>query len=289
MNKISYSQFKKYLECPKAWENKYVRKISKFSGSIHTVFGSAMHTVVEEWVKTIYNMSAKKANELNLNSMLKKNLKIEYSKSKILNENKDFSTAKDLAEFYRDGVEILNFLKKKRGRYFPKKNMELIDIELELDTDLKNSIKFKGFIDIILKDKLRNKVIIIDIKTSTRTWQKEKKQNDLVRMQLAMYKHYYARQFNIDVKDIEVLFLILKRKLYENCDYTQSRIQQYEPPSSQRTIDKYLKKIDKFIIECFDENGNYIDKDYEAIGSPTICKWCEYHLTEYCPKLGNIK
>ena len=48
MNKISYSQLKMYLGCPKAWENKYVRKIDNFHGNIFTIFGTAIHTVVEE-------------------------------------------------------------------------------------------------------------------------------------------------------------------------------------------------------------------------------------------------
>lgn len=284
MNKISYSQFKTYLNCPKAWENKYVRNIRKFSSSIYTVFGSAMHTTVEEWVRTIYKQSAKKANELDLNKMLKDNLKIEYLKSKVDNNNIDFLTSKELFEIYQDGVAMLDYLKKKRSRYFPKKNMELIDIELELNVDIKNNVKFYGFIDIILKDTLRNKIIIIDLKTSTRTWGEYKKKDDLVRMQLALYKHYYAKQFGVNIKDIEVLFLILKRKLYENSDYPQSRTQTFEPPSSGRTINKYLEKLNEFINECFDNNGDYIDKSYNASGNINVCKWCEYKDTEYCTK-----
>ena len=103
-------------------------------------------------------------------------------------------------------------------------------------------------------------------------------------MQLGLYKYYYAKQFNVDIKDIEVQFFIMKRKLYENSDYPQTRIQQFDPPSSQRTINKYLKQIDEFIKDGFDESGDYIDKDYPASGLPSACKWCQYHLTKHCPK-----
>jgi len=59
MNSVSYSQFKKYLGCPRAWANKYIRDIKLFTDSIYTIFGSAMHTTVQEWVRVIYNESAR--------------------------------------------------------------------------------------------------------------------------------------------------------------------------------------------------------------------------------------
>lgn len=284
MNRISYSQLKRYLQCPKAWENKYIHKIELFNDSIYTVFGNAMHTVVEEWVRTIYNESAKKANELDLNAMLKENLKIEYLKAKKENNNEAFLSAKELFEFYEDGVATLDYLKKKRSRYFPKKHTKLMGIEIELNTPVNDNIKFNGFIDIVLKDTLRNKIIVIDLKTSTRSWGDYKKKDDLVRMQLLFYKHYYAEQFNVNVDDVEIFFLILKRKLYENSDFPQPRTQTFVPPNSKRTIKKYLKILDEFINECFDKNGDYVRKNYEASGNANACKWCEYRNTEHCPE-----
>jgi len=95
---------------------------------------------------------------------------------------------------------------------------------------------------------------------------------------------YYAKQLKLDINDVEVLFLILKRKLYEKSDFPQPRTQTFVPPNSPRTINKYIKIIDEFINECFDENGDYIDKNYEASGNENACKWCEYKGTEHCPK-----
>ena len=243
-----------------------------------------MHTTVEEWIKMIYDVSAKKANELNLNKMLKNNLKLEYAESKKENNNTDFLTAKDLFEVYEDGVAILNFLKKKRSKYFQKKHIKLLGIETELDHPVGNNVQFVGKLDIILKDTLRNKIIIIDLKTSMRTWAKWKKQDDLVRMQLVLYKYFYAEQFKVDMKDIEIEFVILKRKLYENSDFPQPRVQVFIPPSGKPTVNKYKKLVDEFINECFDENGEYIDKEYKATGGPKICKWCIHKNTKNCPK-----
>ena len=46
--------------------------------------------------------------------------------------------------------------------------------------------------------------------------------------------------------------------------------------------------LQEFIKDAFDKNGDYIDKDYKAIGGPKICKWCIYQWTEHCPKYKKI-
>ena len=40
MKSISHSQFSAYNECNLKWKLRYIDKLSKFSGSIHTVFGT---------------------------------------------------------------------------------------------------------------------------------------------------------------------------------------------------------------------------------------------------------
>ena len=51
--------------------------------------------------------------------------------------------------------------------YFSKKGYELLGIRNALNWDLPKNLKFKGFIDLIIKDNIRNRIKIIDIKTSS--------------------------------------------------------------------------------------------------------------------------
>lgn len=288
MHPISYSQTSMFNNCPWAWKLKYVDKIRENTGSIHIVFGSAMHTVVQAYVKKIYEVSGKAADEMDLNKMLLEEMKYEFVEhQKGISDPDTFATKADMVKFYNDGVEILAFLKKKRGVYFPKKGYELRGIEfpLKVKTDSHNGIAFIGFIDLIIADVKNNKLKIIDIKTSTRGWNKNKKSDFLAAAQLVLYKRYYAKQFNIDPKSIEIEFFILKRELYENCDFPQKRVQIFAPASGKPTLNKAEKLVNN-ITEAFDDNGK-VKPDFNFIKmGGTACKWCDYktHPDKVCPK-----
>ena len=61
--KVSYSQYSMWSQCPHRWKLNYIDKLSSFTDNIHTLFGTSMHEVIQFWVKTIYEVSAKSAND----------------------------------------------------------------------------------------------------------------------------------------------------------------------------------------------------------------------------------
>ena len=44
--RISYTQVSMFTQCPHRWKTNYVDKVSKREGSIHLIFGTAMHEVL---------------------------------------------------------------------------------------------------------------------------------------------------------------------------------------------------------------------------------------------------
>ena len=83
MKSISHSQFSAYNECNLKWKLRYIDKLSKFSGSIHTVFGTAMHTTIQAYLTEFYNKSIKSADSMDLVTLitrLKKNYKFDIDK-----------------------------------------------------------------------------------------------------------------------------------------------------------------------------------------------------------------
>jgi hypothetical protein len=62
---------------------------------------------------------------------------------------------------------------------------------------------------------------IIDIKSSTMGWNKYMKADKNKTNQLLLYKHFMAKQLEISEDKIDVEYLILKRRLYENMIYPQ--------------------------------------------------------------------
>ncbi len=117
MKSISHSQFTAYNECNLKWKLRYIDKLSLSGGNIHTLFGSAMHTVLQEYLTTMYNKSIVEAEKLKLDVMLKEQMIKEFN---IIRARWKMIPCeqKDMVEFYQDGVDIIDFFKKKRNEYF---------------------------------------------------------------------------------------------------------------------------------------------------------------------------
>jgi len=276
MGRISWSQFGVWSQCPHKWKLNYVDKIRPGSDSIYTVYGKAMHEVLQTYLTTMFEKTIKEADEIDLGNMLVDKVKEFYAKGVVAANGKHFSTAAQLTEFCIQGAKGLEWFKKRRGNYFNKKGWELLGVELKLDETYK-SVDVLGYIDVILRHSITGRIKIIDIKTSTRGWKKEKK-DMLKKGQLIFYKKFIADKFDVDYDQIEVEYFIIKRLVWENPNFPISYIQRFEPPSAQVSINKIFKQIDIFIENCFNEDGSYnLEGVYEKSGVINdYCKWCEF-------------
>ena len=70
----------------------------------------------------------KKADEINLPQFLQKSLITEFKKAEE-HDGKPPCTKEQMNEFFEDGINILDFFKKKRGEYFSKNGWELVSVE----------------------------------------------------------------------------------------------------------------------------------------------------------------
>ena len=82
MKSISHSQFTSYSECNLKWKLRYIDKLSLSGGNIYTLFGSAMHTVIQEYLVTMYNKSIVEAEKLDLETRLKEEMVNEFNEIK---------------------------------------------------------------------------------------------------------------------------------------------------------------------------------------------------------------
>ena len=74
MARISYSQISMYSDCPLRWKLNYVDKVSISESNIHLIFGTAMHEVLQHYLNVMYAETAKKADEIDLDKMLRAKL-----------------------------------------------------------------------------------------------------------------------------------------------------------------------------------------------------------------------
>ena len=282
MKKISYSQYSMWAQCPHRWKTAYIDDKREFKESIHTLFGTSMHEVIQAFLTVMYEDTAKAAEALPLKEMLRIRMKRNYEQAMIKNGGEEFCTQKDMVEFYEHGLLILEFIKKKRAQYFSKKGYELVGIEVPIDYDIDENIKFIGYIDVLIKDTVRDRYKIIDIKTSTMGWNKWAKADKNKTDQLLLYKYYYGEQNNIPLDKIDIEYFIVKRKIWENADFPQRRIQTFIPANGKPSVNKVVKNIDSFITEGFNGSEYNIDHIYKKEASKKNCRFCEFNQTEHC-------
>jgi hypothetical protein len=281
MKKISYSQYSQYVACPHKWKLNYIDKLREFKGNLHTIFGSAMHDALQMYLTTMYNDTVKMADALPLDEMLLYRMKQYYIELMESNGGEIICEQHEMQEFYEHGLAILDWFKKKRGSYFSKRGYELVGIEVPIECKLGDGITFIGFMDVVIKDTLRDRYKIIDIKTSTMGWNKYMKADKNKTDQLLLYKQFFGKQNNIPLDKIDVEYFIVKRKLYEKVDFPQKRIQSFIPANGTPSINKVLTKLKSFITEAFSD-GSYTTNILHPTPSKKSCKFCEFNATKHC-------
>jgi len=293
--KISYSQYAMYAKCPKSWELGYAKGLRTFQESIHTLFGTAFHETFQTYLTVMYTESIKAADQLPMHTMLADNMKAGYLKS-VEKGVPQFTTKYEMSEFYSNGIDIIDWVKRKRSAYFTNKNWELVGIEVPIChpvSEEHSHIMMIGFLDIVLRNTVTDEIVIIDIKTSTMGWNKYQKADKLKAQQLVLYKEYYAKQFDVNAEKIHIEYFIVKRQLIEGAMFPQKRVQQFRPASGKPTRNKLNRDLFQFIESSFNKDGSYkLDKEYPAVGGKGLkhCKYCEFANNEdLCPKAKRIR
>ena len=271
LKNVSFSQYSKWLKCPMDWKLSYIDKLAPYEASIHTTFGTAIHAALQEYLRLLYTVGTAEADALDAFGLFKKeydeglkDLKIATDEqSKLTEDERDalgLITQDTVKEFENDGKVILDhtLAYAQRSKHFPSKKYELVGIELPLEIPLKGgTILYKGFLDIVLKDKITKKVLILDFKTSTRGWNKYQKADRTKIDQLLLYKRFYNQMFKVPMTDIEIEFFVVKRKLYEDVAFPQQRIQRISPPDGKISMKQVETSFLEFINSGFDKDGEY--------------------------------
>lgn len=284
---ISFSQMSIFRDCPHRWKLQYKDKIKRFTSSIHTVFGTAIHETIQEYLNIMYNTSGTVADQINLEDNFQANFINEYQKQYKSNNNEHFSSAEEMREFFEDGVGILNWFKKKRSKYFSKRGWYLVGCEIPLviaPNKMYNNVLYMGYLDVVLYHEPTNTFKIIDIKTSTRGWKDQDKKNEDKQYQLLLYKQFFSEQYNIPLENIGIEFFIVKRKVLDWDDeklmspHQAYRVQTFTPPSGKIKLNKAKEAINYFITTCFNPQGEIKNINYPKNPSKWNCSFCPYKL-----------
>lgn len=193
---ISFSEFTKYQECGhRHLIQKYLSLVMDET-SIHLIFGNSVHKAIELGIKEMSDVEERVV-------IFKKEFYTEMHNK--MSDHPDMANFKD---FMIQGENIIRYLSTE-GII---KKYEIIGVEYVLYEPLFGVFHFKGFIDLIVRDRKTGRYVIIDWKTSGEAWDVNKKKKDKIFMaQMRFYKYFFARKNNIPLDQIDCRYVVLNR------------------------------------------------------------------------------
>ena len=261
MSHISYSEFKIWTECPHKHKLMYKDGLKGFLGNEYTAFGTAIHSTCEKTLQLKNNLNSGNHFQLEFFKELEKLI------VKGVKTNK-----KLLEDMSKQGKTLAPLSYPALQEHF--EEFEVISTEEQLyepiDEVLDSKYSFKGFIDVVLQTS-DGKYHIIDWKTCSWGWDAKKKNDALVTYQLTLYKHYFAKKHNIDPKNIETHFALLKRTAKkDNIEVFRVTSGKKKTENALNYLKKALHNIDNSVcpknrLSCKNNFGT-----------------CEFYNTEHC-------
>ena len=256
---ISFSELTQFRECGhKHLIEKYL-KLAVSPTSIHLIFGNSIHSAIEVGVRDKLNLEAR----------------IQHFRENFTKEmmdkmmgTKDYN---EVSNFTNQGEHILRLLSTEKIL----EKYELIGVEMSLYEKLFNNFHFKGFIDLILKDKNTGRILIIDWKTSGEQWDVQKKKKNKVFMaQMRLYKYFYSRKCNVPINEIDCKYIVLNRLKNKKCP--ELGYGDLQPVEIFSTNDDIMEAV-TLVAETL--RNIHINKEFlkaKFAGSKNDCFFCPY-------------
>ena len=85
-----------WAQCPHKWKTAYIDDKREFTESIHTLFGTSMHEVIQTFLTVMYNDTVKLAEQLPLDDMLRTRMKRNFESALEQNGGVMFCEEKDM-------------------------------------------------------------------------------------------------------------------------------------------------------------------------------------------------
>tara|TARA_R110002020_G_scaffold332468_1_gene547870 strand:+ start:908 stop:1681 length:774 start_codon:yes stop_codon:yes gene_type:complete len=254
---ISYSELKDWSFCPFYHKLTRVDKIEGFTGNAYTAFGTAMHSVCE---KKLLNEEGDHEQHF-----------IDTFADCI--SNLDDSTEVDnrlVADMVGQGKKIIPEIEDALDDYFEEYEVLSVEMPLMEPIDKEPGYNFKGFIDAVVATP-DGKVHIFDWKTCSWGWDARKKSDRMVTYQLTLYKHYFCQKMNVDPKNVETHFALLKRTAQKN------HVEFFRVTSGKKKTENALKLIAMALYNI--KNKRYIKNRLSC----TSGYGCKFYKTKHCP------
>ena len=254
MPHISYSELKDWVHCAFYHKLTRVDGIDGFTGNQYTAFGSAIHSVCEKKL---------------LQEEIDDNFFVEELKKNIAALDDEIDN-KIVHEMMKQGNAIIPEIEDALNNYFEEYEVLAVEMPLMEMIEGEEDYRFKGFIDAVVATP-DGKVHIFDWKTCSWGWDSKKKNDKMVTYQLTLYKHFFCQKMEVDPKDVETHFALLKRTAKKN------RVEFFRVTSGSIKTNNALKTLNMALYNI--KNKRYIKNRLSC----TAGYGCKFYKTEHCP------
>jgi len=268
-NHVSFSEVQMHQEC--GWKHylTHILKLSVFDGNQFTEFGNAIHGGIGTY---LLNKQYFSYNHYETIENSCKDLTERFDRVKFEDEQKEWEGS--LRKILTETPEWFN-------KVFP--DWKIVGVEIKLFEKIDNKLNkfFKGYIDTVLvmpkpprkgsKKTEPTEILywILDFKSCDYGWGAQKRRDPLKRLQLVLYKHYFCKKFNVDLKQVKCGFVLCKRNPGKN----KESLELFEISVGEKTIENGLNIVDKTISliekKLYKKNRN-------------SCTYCDFKNTKNC-------
>ena len=263
---VSYSEVKVWHECSYRHKLKYIDGIDLDSASVHTAFGKVVHDTCEVFLRTRI-MDIEKA---------KADIRAVWTAEK-------FDAVEDVEGWVQSAERILSEIPGWMDETFPGwesvSSEELLMETIEKHPDL----LMKGFVDVVIrlpkvskaKNPDPNKPVqwqywVLDWKTCSYYWRKEKVADHNVYNQIVLYKHFWCLKRGMDPKDVRTAFVLLRRSVPKKSTGSCKLLPIASGPVTMEKAVKWLNNMISTIKRKF-----YVKNRFS-------CTYCHYKDTPHC-------
>ena len=175
-----------------------------------------------------------------------------------------------VADMREQGKQIMPEIQDALDDYF--EEYEVLAVEMPLMETMvdQEDYKFKGYIDAVVATP-DGKVHIFDWKTCSWGWDARRRSDAMTTYQLTLYKHFFAQKMNVNSKDIETHFALLKRTAKKN------RVEFFRVTSGPQKTQNALKMLSTALYNI--QKKRYIKNRLSC----TRGYGCKFYKTEHCP------
>lgn len=283
---LSYSELSDWLSCSFRHKLKHIDKINLDKPSIHTEFGSTIHDALENFLNT-KNSITDEVVEKAKNQFFELMNKLKQIDEKLYVEE-------EVLEFSESIGPILKQVPDWLETEFPGWQPVAAEWELFESVEKQKEKFFKGFIDCVIKVPVKQRksvnnhspmrmseltgdknteqefqTVVLDWKTTSWGWAADKKRDFQKQLQLVLYKHFWCKIHNLDLKQVKTGFVLLKRtpkKDGSRCEFVPVSV-------GPKTEEKALEIVQNMLNQL---------QQRRFVKNRSSCMYCVYSGTKHC-------